>query len=399
MGLARLFDILIPSQTKFEVKQKLFNNENQKSILSVIDNNLLEVAVVNKDLRTVLKHYDFALPASKSSHFFLWAAKRGGFLPNFFAKILQLPYWFKVIIFYLLFILQLIYNYILLIITLLISWPYTKITNTQDIYLKHFTFEILKLAQDLGAKIFIFSNDQTADNVTAELLKKLYPRLNISIWDYQTNAVSIVGKQAINSGSVYQRNPMFWELRNYLSKNIFDLVILSTKNIKNNYDFIASLQTDTTVNYKVIGSVNLSTIRDNKSYIFSKLKLLFKNLWFCTVDQFIEAVAKAGAKKILEINIVDRSNNTINIDKKYRRCILKSEEEMNDAVSSMLAKIHKDIELFEPLGASKLKNIERINSTLNDFKKVKFNSVKTRYYIVNLKYLGELGSIQVPHGE
>lgn len=370
MIASKLFDIRIPFRSKYDVKQGLFKEENEKKVLEILTTKKLLKASRDVDYAQFLNEYDQALIQGNITHFFAWQNMKVGTFPKVYADISTTPSFIRYPVFFPLFILKLIKNYFLLTLTLLLKYRYSNHTKIEPVVAKNLMFEIIKKAEERGWSINNINTDLLSDNVTSSFIRHMYPDLEFRIWDRKVTAIQTYygAKENHRFASFYTEYPMFWEVRKFLIKNPSDILLIATREGGKEQEFLQLLKYDEEVDFKFACVYDVDDINGKiKGSIFQRIKVFFAYIFKATLNQFYIALDEEGrVGKIIQFE-------SLGGGKVKEFLTFERGQNVDAAITNYLKK-----EGLENIKIKKIDNyaVQQINSTLKDFLKMKLTASK-----------------------
>jgi exopolysaccharide biosynthesis WecB/TagA/CpsF family protein len=235
--IPQLFGVNLPQTSTFQLKEKirkLNRNLSQKHVLYFHYSEFLLRANRNPWYREILNRGNLAAIDGKGLHWAMWTVMRGGTLPNIYKSFfIHFPLFIRVPIFVILFFLQLIINLFFGFFSLVLKYNYTPRTKNQVILGRDFVYDLLKIAEEKKFKTMVIGGSGESDEITKNLINKIFPSLNLTIWSRSYNSLlmkdqvlpEFVG-ETLNSENVCQFFPDLWEAKKAIKDEKPDLVLV-----------------------------------------------------------------------------------------------------------------------------------------------------------------------------
>jgi UDP-N-acetyl-D-mannosaminuronic acid transferase (WecB/TagA/CpsF family) len=214
--MVKLFNVNMPQITKWELKEKLSNLEqnypNGKASLYWYYSEFLLRANRNPWYKKVLNEATITAIDGKGLHWSMWKIMQSALLPSIYGqKLVFLPVYLRIPLFLVLFFLQLVLNLLDGVWNLAIKKTnFTKITKNETILGRDFTYDILKICSLKGYRVMIVGGSNEDDEVSKGLIKKLYPNLDLILWTRKTTSLLMQDKplaQVETQGKMFTPKP------------------------------------------------------------------------------------------------------------------------------------------------------------------------------------------------
>jgi hypothetical protein len=393
----RIFDLLIPSDTAYEAKAKIFRSSNIKSTFGFFSIPVLNKALAEKSFFKILKRYDSGLIIGDLLHFSIWYLTKKSSIINWYSKratlmplIIRTPVWSALAV------IKIIHIILLRLWTKIAKSNYSQRTEITQMNQGEFVLDVLKKAEEKNWSVLSLHLDPLADAVTEKLINKLYPRLNYHTWDYSIRSiVPPIEPDYEHLHPLYAKHPLYWELRNYIVHHPHDLILLSTHDDDMEYLFFDAIRKDKEITFKTGMITTLSGISSQnvsgKVSLFTGIKFLISII----LTQFVnELDVESIPAKHIKLNLKTQNNNFI---KYYNGEKIEVNvgimENWNEAVARVLSGIHPDGKLFEVLGTPTKYIGPQVKSTYNAIRDSAYQSGRYDELVVELLYNGELFAI------
>ncbi len=236
--MVKLFDVNLPQITKWELKEKIVNLEqNKKHSLYWLYSEFLLRANRNPWYKKVLNESTFAAIDGKGLHWSMYRTMSHNLLPEIYSqRIINAPTVIRVPVFVIFFVLQLIINLFdgFLNISIFNTNFSTKTLN-ETILGRDFTYEILKICNLKQYKTMIIGGSNEDEEVSKKLIKQIYPELDLTLWTRKTNTLLMMDKFQNNTDSnsniltttnIYQLFPDLIEAKQAIINNKPDIVLV-----------------------------------------------------------------------------------------------------------------------------------------------------------------------------
>lgn len=190
--MIKLFDVNLPQITKWELKEKIVNlDPNKKHSLYWLYSEFVLRANRNSWYKKVLNESTILAIDGKGLHWSMYKAMSNDFIPTLYSnKLVYLPTIFRIFIFLVLFFIQLILNIFSGLWNLIIvKKNFTPKTLNEVILGRDFTYELLKICNLKKYKTMIIGGSNEDDEVSKNLIKKLYPDMELVLWTRKTNSL------------------------------------------------------------------------------------------------------------------------------------------------------------------------------------------------------------------
>lgn len=228
--MIKLFDVNLPQITKWELKEKLVNLDiTKKHSLYWFYSEFLLRANRNAWYKKVLNEGTMSVIDGKGLHWSMYKTMLNETLPHFYSqKIVKFPVFLRIPLFLLLFLLQLLYNILDGFLCLVVfKKNFSTKTQNETILGRDYVYEILKICNLKNYKVMIIGGSNEDDQVSKELINKLYPDIKIDLWTRKTNSLLMMDKTSQNKSN-YSDNNFFI---NFLNNITTPKPYLTTNNI------------------------------------------------------------------------------------------------------------------------------------------------------------------------
>jgi 8-oxo-dGTP pyrophosphatase MutT (NUDIX family) len=323
MANPKLLEVPLANLTKFELKEKLRKlSRSAKQTVFFLQSTNLTKANRDPGYRQVLSNSSYNLIENFALHFCFWAIQKRPILPKLHAATHDFWLVFRVAFFGLLFIFQWPLNLILVIFTRLLSYNFSGLTLTQTMPAKVMVWDLLKLAEEKNWKTLVLGGSKTSDEVTRDLILRLFPKLNLITWPRETNSLLSQDKidpeninQVLTSDNICQLFPELYEAKKFIQDKRPDVILtsLSGESGKQEY-FLRHLQLDPDIDFAfAAGLGNSLGLTDKPETNGTPRKIwlfivwlwrysvnFFSLIWWTSVQQFMTY----GLQRPTVINIV-----------------------------------------------------------------------------------------------
>jgi exopolysaccharide biosynthesis WecB/TagA/CpsF family protein len=236
--MIKLFDVNLPQITKWELKERIVNlDPTKKHSLYWLYSEFVLRANRNGWYKKVLNEATMSAIDGKGLHWSMYKAMSNDFIPSLYSQaIVEWPAIFRIPVFFLLFLLKLIINIFDGILKLVIlKTNFTVKTHNETILGRDFTYEILKICNIKKYKTMIIGGSNEDDQVSKELIKKIYPDIDLVLWTRKTNSllmqdaptnVTNDSKPYLTTSNIYEQFPDLIEARKAVIDNKPDIVLI-----------------------------------------------------------------------------------------------------------------------------------------------------------------------------
>ncbi len=184
MSLPYLFGVKLPQISKINLKAEVRNlKQNSKTSLYFLYSEFLLRANRNPAYKEVLNKASISAIDGKGLHWSMWRVMGIGVLPKLYSNfVINWPIFFRLPVFIIFFGLELIWNLVVGLVTLLLKINYTSRTRNQTILGRDFVYDLIKIAEERGWKTLILGGNSASDEVTKNLVQQIFPNLNLVTW-------------------------------------------------------------------------------------------------------------------------------------------------------------------------------------------------------------------------
>lgn len=258
MTMASLFGITLPQTNRYTLKRKIRSlKPDSKKLLYFLYSEFLLRANRNPWYKYCLQKADFTAIDGKGLHWAMWTSMTGSPIVDFYKLCLNLPTPIRSSIFLIAFVAQLVYTIGTGFFTLVLRYNFTKTTQNETILGRDFVYDLLSIAQQNNWKTLVLGGTKESDEVTKELIQKLFPSLDLITWNRSSNSLLMKDKtnspidyNTINSENVCQVFPDLYEAKQYIKQQNPQLLLvcLGGKSGKQEF-FIENLKSDPTIQF------------------------------------------------------------------------------------------------------------------------------------------------------
>ncbi|MGL4758743.1 MAG: WecB/TagA/CpsF family glycosyltransferase [Patescibacteria group bacterium] len=237
--MVKLLNVNLPQITKWELKEKLTNlDPTKKHTLYWLYSEFILRANRNAWYKKVLNESTFAAIDGKGLHWAMHRVVSSSFLPLLYSqKLSNLPTILRIPVFIILFIIQLFLNFLNGIWTLIITKKnFSTKTLNETILGRDFTYELLKICNLKGYKTLIIGGSNEDDQVSKELIKKLYPNLDLLLWTRKSNTLLMKDQiqkisdpnisKNLTTSNLYEYFPELIDAKKYIQQNKPDVILV-----------------------------------------------------------------------------------------------------------------------------------------------------------------------------
>ncbi len=232
-----LFGVYLPQTSAHSIKQKikgLKRHLSKKHVLYFHYSEFLLRANRNPWYKDTLNRGNMSAIDGKGLGWAMWATMDEGVIPKvyklifiYFPLILRLP------IFILCFALQLGVNFITGLCTLLFKLDLSKRTKNEILLGRDFVYDLLRIAEQKGFKTLILGGSSESDQFTAQLIKQLFPTLNLISWARSYTSLLMRDQvlpefinKTLNSENVCQFFPDLQEAKQFIKSEKPDIILV-----------------------------------------------------------------------------------------------------------------------------------------------------------------------------
>jgi hypothetical protein len=398
MSQYRVFDILLPQATPFEVKLRLFNPNKKKQILTVLNDE--SYLLLNKDiaLREIVRNYTQAIITGP----FLFRLASANFYTHIGAKLYnsiskKIPFVLRFFLYCLFYSMEWCILFLRVVFSSVFKVFFSNSIQLSLVDPNLFAFDLLNLAQDDNKSVMIISDYEESDKVTLDLIKRLYPRLDIKNWERSFRSLQLVNTAKKDTEeNFYANNPRYWELRNYIIQNPTNIMLFTTQEVLNANKFLNSIKKEEEVSFDV-ASVYNSFDSNKKERSKSKLSF-FKKLSFINqvvIDNFIQEMENTeNYSYTVKLELTTQNDKLIkSIHGEYERKLVKNET-LNQVIKEMLLSVSDDITSFMLVSKPSVIKHSRILSNFKSLAKFDLLFTKEVEYTAQLQFNGDKESIK-----
>jgi UDP-N-acetyl-D-mannosaminuronic acid transferase (WecB/TagA/CpsF family) len=252
--MIKLFDVNMPQITKWELKEKIVNlDSTKKHSLYWLYSEFILRANRNSWYKKVLNESTFQAVDGKGLHWSMYKAISNDIFPSLYTnKIIDFPLILRLPLFLILFCLQLLINFFSGIWNIaIVQKNFTTKTLNETILGRDFTYEILRICNIKKYKTMIIGGSNEDDQVSKEMIQKIYPDINLTLWTRKTNTLLMMdqmsnqqrsknskfnlrdlwqtfGKpqQYLTTSNLYEQFPDLIEAKNAIIKNKPDVILV-----------------------------------------------------------------------------------------------------------------------------------------------------------------------------
>lgn len=199
--MARLFGVKLPQITRYELRSRLHSIEkNTKNVLYWQYSEFLLRANRNPWYKEVLNRASFLAIDGKGLHWAMFKTMKTDFLPWLYgSKISRFWVIFRLPLFIIMFVLQLVWNFLNGLFLMLSKFNFSQRTQNQVILGREFVYEMLKIAEEKKWKTLIIGGSNQGSEVTKNLLNHLFPDLQLELWTRPSNSPLMRDNMSKNS--------------------------------------------------------------------------------------------------------------------------------------------------------------------------------------------------------
>ena len=350
MGV-RLFGVPLPGLNKYEVKQRIFRQENTKKILGVFSLAKLLALRSDSDLRNQAASYDFGIITSQLVHLYMYMAREAKPIFIWFIRsFAHRAVWMRKVVFFSIIVFQYIANIFTIAIITVSRINIADKTKSQTVNSNTFFFEVLKQAQDRQWSVISLNTDKIADKVTTDLIHQLYPSLVFTTWDYSMRSLAVDPTEANvqHITTFYTAFPIFWEVRQFLVNHPHDIVLISTKGTLQEYYFLQELLKDEAIHFKTASILSIPTNLTTWNMWLQQISQCLAFMWYATIDQFITTLDTIKAHhQTISIQITnEQGQQCVSVLDHTLLCELPSEEAFDTVLKKLLSTVSDDFTQF-----------------------------------------------------
>ncbi len=394
-----LFDIEAPLRSKYDIKQALFHAQNHKKIFEILTPKKLTEATRSIRFAQLLKQFDFALLQGNITHFFVWQNQKDSWIAGLYARFLVgLPTPIRLTFFCVLFVLKFIWNYLVLVATLLVQYKYSNRTQIATVDSRLVMFEVLKKAQSEGWSVLNINTDLESDNVTTAFIQHLYPELCFTVWDRSITAITQDHVVPVAAESFYSKHPMFWEIRRFVHEHPHDIIFIATRGSIQEYEFLQKLVGDDGVDFRLGSIYHVNDVSTQHSVSWSKKLSQFWTFFVAaTLNQFLNSMDlhQCYHKKIV-LTITNQSGETLynTLGEKPMTDMHRSDT-LQSALNRILKTISSNVIEFEPVNLDQ-KLESQIPATMRAFFSSGGAVSRDQCEQVTMRYVGDEDDVATP---
>lgn len=191
MPIPKLFNVVLPQVSKFELKEKVESlKKGSKNTLYFYYSEFLLRANRNPWYKEVLNRGTIAAIDGRGLHWAMWRTMKPGIIAKtYFNYLYKLPGIFRIPIFLILFLIKLIINAFGVFFSLVFKYNYTSRTKNQVILGRDFVYDVLRIAEEKKWKTLVIGASRESDEVTKNLVTRLFPKINLSLWTRQPTSL------------------------------------------------------------------------------------------------------------------------------------------------------------------------------------------------------------------
>jgi UDP-N-acetyl-D-mannosaminuronic acid transferase (WecB/TagA/CpsF family) len=257
--MIKLFNVNLPQITKWELKEKLVNLPDRKTSLYWYYSEFLLRANRNPWYKKVLNEGSISAIDGKGLHWAMWKIMQSDLIPALYGqKLVYLPIVFRIPVFCILFLLQLISNLFNGVYNLVIAKTnFTKVTKNETILGRDFTYDILKICSLKGYKTMIIGGSNEDDTVSKGLINQLYPDLDLVLWTRKTNSLLMMDKQGggldmLTTFNLFEKFPDLLDAKRVVREENPDVILTCIGGASGKQEFfIDNLMKDEQCNFKL----------------------------------------------------------------------------------------------------------------------------------------------------
>ncbi len=236
--MIKLFDVNLPQITKWELKERIVNlDPAKKHSLYWLYSEFLLRANRNAWYKKVLNEATISAIDGKGLHWAMYKSMSNDLVPSLYSqKIVNWPAIIRIPLFLLLFFVKLILNIFDGVISLVVlKKNFTVKTLNETILGRDFTYEILKICNIKKYKTMIIGGSNEDDQVSKELIKKIYPDIDLVLWTRKSNSLLMQdsatninndSKPYLTTSNIYEQFPDLIEARQAIIDNKPEVILI-----------------------------------------------------------------------------------------------------------------------------------------------------------------------------
>jgi hypothetical protein len=278
-----LFGADVVAGTKFESKLRIFRDKNTKFSFALFDTEQLAALSHESMAKRLLSQINCIGIHSHITHYFFWKQPKQPIVPKIYSSTAHyLPHIIRLTLFWLLFGISWINNYIQFVFLNLIGFNFTSRTKMQTLDTREFLFESLKQAEEEERQVVYIDFDPMAGKVVADLVIRLFPNLDFVSYIHRPHSLVLQEK----SGDFYVDNPHWYEARQFLAQEKRDLILLASREgVEDELMFLEKIRSDQQVNFRSLILSDVREFMDNSPGWLAKTKLQLFSLM--VLEQFL----------------------------------------------------------------------------------------------------------------
>gem|GEM_PF-2284543 len=251
MPIPLLMGVKLPQISKISLKNEIKNlKEGSKTSLYFFYSEFLLRANRNPSYKEVLNRANITAIDGKGLHWAMWRTMKIGFLPTIYSQfIINWPIVARLPIFLIFFVLELIINLFSGLFSLMLKINFTARTRNQTILGRDLVYDLFKIAEEKKWKTVILGGNSSSDEVTKNLVSKLFPDINLVTWTRDTKSnlmkdiqpvvtkrpasnlvdrlLSLISNQKVlvTTNNLFQVFPDLFEAKEFIRKEKPDLIL------------------------------------------------------------------------------------------------------------------------------------------------------------------------------
>jgi exopolysaccharide biosynthesis WecB/TagA/CpsF family protein len=235
--IKKLLGVKIPKITKTELKDQILGledgnglNKAEKSIkknLYFLYSEFLLRACRNPYYRQVLNDADQLAVDGKGTQWAIWAVNNAGFLPKIYQKSYDLHPYFRLVLFPIVLVLQLIFNYIISAYQLLNKKDYSNEISNELILGRDFSLEILEIAVQKKWNVLVIAGGKNPLEIEKALQEKFKGlRVKVHLLDPSSRTMKDnLGHKFLTKKDLFEKMPELLGALKWVQSGRFDLII------------------------------------------------------------------------------------------------------------------------------------------------------------------------------
>ena len=259
------FEIDLPQISRQELITKISSlKKGSKSNLYFLYSEFLLRANRNPFYKQVLKRADLTAIDGKGVHWSQYILSKKDPITTFYARVfLKTPILVRVIFFFILFPIQLIFNFLRGFYTIISKKDLSNYTNNELILGREFVYDIFEIALQNKWKILIVGGSSSKNTLIRNQLLKKYPKLILGFWTKSSSSSlmkdklnsKFVNKQSkdgvvLNSSNLFEAFPDLEDAKDNIKKAKPDIVLVCLGGASGKQEFfLDNLKNDKTVKY------------------------------------------------------------------------------------------------------------------------------------------------------